>query len=178
MCSRYPGWWGGEEVTYTGPTTDPGLTSSGANSTIIQVGNFTGGNATIDASGSMSGFAGVTGVSNGVSGLFATAVGDGNATVIYRGGTIDVSGTFANGIFAAAGEGGMATVTTDPGTIIKVTSTSGEPLKPGIAVDSAGTAAAGGAATGERGVNNPDARSRGRRSQSSQRRYRYSGIQL
>jgi len=98
---------GGEaKVTYTGPTTDPGLTSSGANSTIIQVGNFTGGNATIDASGSMSGFTGVTGVSNGVSGLFATAVGDGNATVIYRSGTIDMSGTFANGIFAAAGEGG------------------------------------------------------------------------
>src|SRR5262249_44827386 len=85
-------------------------------------------------------------VANGISGLFAAAGGNGNATVNYHSGTIDVSGIFSNGIFAT---GASATVTTDPGTMINVTSLTGEPLKPGIAVDSGGTAAAGNALTAD-----------------------------
>ena len=83
--------------------------------------------------------------SNGISGLFASAGGEnGNAFVHYRRGTIDVSGTFSNGIFAS---GASVTVITDPGTTIAVTSVAGEPLKPGIAIDAFGTAAAGQALT-------------------------------
>ena len=48
------------------------------------------------------------------------------------------------GIFAS---GASVTVITDPGTTIAVTSVAGEPLKPGIAIDAFGTAAAGQALT-------------------------------
>ena len=53
-------------------------------------------------------------------------------------------GNFANGIFAS---GDSATVITDPGTTIIVTSVTGEHLKPGIALDVFGAAAAGHALT-------------------------------
>ena len=72
------------------------------------------------------------------------ATGVGNASVLYRSGTINMSGKFANGIFAS---GNSATVITDPGTTIIVSELTGEPLKPGIALDSFGTAAAGHALT-------------------------------
>ena len=62
----------------------------------------------------------------------------------YSSGTIDVSGNFANGIYAA---GNSATVTTASGTTITVLSVTGERLKPGIALDAFGTAAAGNALT-------------------------------
>ena len=60
-----------------------------------------------------------SGIPNGISGLFATAE-DGNAVVRFHSGTITAEGFFANGIFAAGGPVGSATVTTDPGTTIIV----------------------------------------------------------
>jgi hypothetical protein len=138
-------------VTYNGPATGFGITATGtANSTLIQAcandacgfGNPVDGNATIDAAGNLKGIVvGNTALVQGlgITGLFAAAGGDnGNATVNYHRGTIDVQGTFSNGIFAA---GNAATVTTDPGTSIIVRSLNGEKLKPGIAVDAFGLGA-------------------------------------
>ena len=62
----------------------------------------------------------------------------------YSRGTIAVRGNFANGIYAA---GDSATVTTASVTTITVLSVTGENLKPGIALDAFGTAAAGNALT-------------------------------
>ena len=62
-------------------------------------------------------------------------------------------GNFANGIYAA---GDSATVNTAPGTTITVLSVTGERLKPGIALDAFGTAAANQALTATRGVDNQD----------------------
>jgi hypothetical protein len=115
-------------VTYDGP----GVTSIGTTfSTAIQAQNDGPGASIIDAAGNITGVA-LGAAANGVSGLFAR--GGSSGTVNYSRGTIDVRGIFANGIFAL---GDSATVTTDPGTSIIVTSTGG-PLKPGIAVDSFG----------------------------------------
>src|SRR5260370_31622832 len=135
-------------VTYNGP----GLSSSGAFSTVIQANNLAAnGNASIDASGNISGFF----VPNGpgtqrFSGLFAEALGNGNASVIYRSGTISVQGDFANGIFAGADNDGSAEVTTLSGTTIIVSganpgdSSPTQPVKPGIDSESDGGAAAHG----------------------------------
>jgi hypothetical protein len=112
---------GNASVTYNGP----GLSSTGANSTDIQAQSLNG-NATIDASGNMSGHVltnPATGANDTFVGLFANAGGDGNASVTYRSGTIDVQGRFSNGIFAGADGNGTAQVTTEPGTTIIVRGT-------------------------------------------------------
>jgi outer membrane autotransporter protein len=142
-------------VIYDGPATGPGITATGtANSTLIQacandgclLGGVVDADARIDAAGNLTGVVApsVPSISLGIGGLFARAGGDGDASVRYRRGTIDVSGTFSGGIFAS---GASATVTTDPGTTIIVRSLLGERLKPGITVDSFGTAAASQALT-------------------------------
>ena len=125
-------------VTYDGP----GVTSSGSSATVIQAVNNGAGDAFIDARGNLRGDVVGSGMPNGISGLFAQ--GGSNGTVNYTGGTIAVRGNFANGIYAA---GDSSTVTTAPGTTITVLSLTGERLKPGIALDAFGTAAAGNALT-------------------------------
>ena len=118
-------------VNYNGP----GVTSIGTTfSTVIQAENDGAGPAIIKAAGNMTGVA-LGQAANGITGLFAA--GGSNGTVNYSSGTIDVRGNFANGIFAA---GDSAFVTTGPGTTINVLSLTGERLKPGIALDSFGTA--------------------------------------
>src|SRR5262249_33660591 len=108
-------------VFYNGP----GVTSIGTTfSTVIQANNRGNADAIIEATGILTGVA-LGSDANGITGLFASAENIGNATVLYHGGTIDVRGTFANGIFAS---GNSAMVITDPGTIINVTSVSGEKL--------------------------------------------------
>ena len=88
---------GNASVTYNGP----GLSSSGTNSTDIQAQSLNG-NASIDASGNMSGHVTSTQSSeNTFVGLFAKRA-IGNASVIYRSGTINVQGRASNGIFAGA----------------------------------------------------------------------------
>ena len=134
-------------VTWTGQH----LTSSGQNSTGIQADNRGFGNASIDASGNISGS---VGASDGFTflGLDAVAGDDtptvlggfrdimgvavrgvtGDASVIYRSGTIDVQGNFASGIFASADEG-SATIATLAGTTIIVSQQfSTDTLQPGI----------------------------------------------
>jgi outer membrane autotransporter protein len=121
-------------VIYTGSAT-PGIidinVTGTRNSTIIQAcanngcglaSNFTG-DAKIDAAGNLKGTASsnLPFLTTGIIGLDAVAGGDGgNATVIYRRGTIDVSGSDSAGIFASGGSG--ATITTLPGTSIIVSS--------------------------------------------------------
>jgi hypothetical protein len=80
-------------------------------------------------------------------GLDANAENTGNALVHYRSGTIEVSGNFAVGIFAFAGDG-SATVITDPGTTVIVNAIDPVlggpfPVKPGIDAESTGTKADG-----------------------------------
>jgi outer membrane autotransporter protein len=138
-------------VNYNGLAT-PGITDinviGGPNSTAIQAcandgcgfGNAVDANVIINAGGNLTGIGPLNAppsIGNGIAGLFAASGGNGDATVNYHRGTIDVSGTFANGIFAA---GVAATVTTDPGTTIIVRSPNGEELKPGIAIDAFGGA--------------------------------------
>jgi hypothetical protein len=119
-------------VNYNGP----GVTSIGTTfSTVIQAENDGAGPAIINAAGDMKGVA-LGSAANGITGLFA--IGGSSGTVNYTSGTIDVRGTFANGIYA---NGDSATVTTAIGTKIIVTSETGERLKPGIALDTSGTAA-------------------------------------
>ncbi len=66
-------------------------------------------------------------------GLFANAGGDGNASVIYRSGTINVQGRASNGIFAGADGNGTAEITTLPGTTIIVSGTNpGESIRPSL----------------------------------------------
>jgi hypothetical protein len=99
-----------------------GLTSSGTNSTVIQAQSLNG-NASIDASGDMSGHVTSTQSSeNTFVGLFAQAGGNGDASVTYHSGTINVQGRASNGIFAGP-DNGSATVTTLPGTTIIVSGT-------------------------------------------------------
>ncbi len=118
------------------------MTSIGTTfSTVIQAENDGAGPAIINAAGNMTGVA-LGSAANGITGLFAS--GGSNGTVNYTSGTIAVRGNFANGIYAA---GDSATVTTAPGTTITVLSLTGERLKPGIALDAFGTAAAGNALT-------------------------------
>ena len=119
-------------VTWTGQH----ITSSGANSTGIQADNRGNGNASIDASGDISGRVGTStgftflgldavaddtdsGVLGGRRDILGLAGGGlaGNASVIYRGGTINVQGNFAAGIFAST-DVGSATITTLPETTI------------------------------------------------------------
>jgi hypothetical protein len=108
-------------VTYSGP----GLTSSGTESTGIQADNRGNGNATIVASGNITGTPGVGG--SGFYGLIAhagdsvfTQSGAGNASVTYNSGTINVFGDRPRGIVAWAEGDGSAMVITGPGTVINV----------------------------------------------------------
>ena len=142
---------GDASVTYTGP----GLSSSGANSTDIQAQSLNG-SAKIDASGNMSGHVltnPATGANDTFVGLFADAAGNGNASVTYRSGTIDVQGRFSNGIFAGAEGNGTAQVDTLPGTTIIVRGTlpgeitPSQSLTAGITAELGGAAAAGSAIT-------------------------------
>lgn len=141
-------------MTYNGPANGPGLSSSGTNSTDIQAQSLNG-NAAIDASGNMSGHVTSTQSSeNTFVGLFAAGGGpDGNASVIYRSGTIDVQGRAANGIFAGASGDGSAEITTLPGTTIIVSgtnpgdSTPTKPVTAGMSAELGGAAALGSAIT-------------------------------
>src|SRR4030095_1140141 len=117
---------GNASVTYTGAGLLPfDLRSSGTNSTVIQAESLFG-NAHIDAKGNMSS----SGNSNDFFfGLFAqtgaTSVTQpvpqpGDASVIYRSGTITIQGSNAVGIFAGVQTSGSAQITTLPGTTIIV----------------------------------------------------------
>jgi hypothetical protein len=123
-------------ITYNGPTT-PGTIAinsiGGAESTIIQActndgcqpGPVVNGNAFIDATGNLNGVAGGTSpnAANGMTGLSASAGGNGDATVNYHRGTLDITETdtgIAAAIFAASGDVGSATINTDLGTTIVV----------------------------------------------------------
>ena len=94
-----------------------------------------------------------TGANDTFVGLFANAGGNGNASVTYRSGTIDVQGRFSNGIFAGADGNGTAQVTTLPGTTIIVSgtlpgeSTPTQSLTAGITAELGGAAALGSAIT-------------------------------
>ena len=141
---------GDASVTYTGAGLLPfDLRSSGTNSTVIQAESLFG-NAHIDASGNMSS----SGNSNDFFfGLFAqtgaTSVSQpvphpGDASVIYRSGTITIQGSNSVGIFAGAQANGSAEITTLPGTTIIVKGNNpGDPLDPAITAEIFGTAAAG-----------------------------------
>src|SRR5262249_2831725 len=133
-------------VNYVGPANGPGITATGgANSTLIQacgndgcgLGSSADANDKTVAAGDLKGIGPSGPVGFGIGGLFAVAGGNGDASVVYSRGTIDVSGFFANGIFAS---GNSATVTTDLGTNIIVRNTAGQQAKPGIAVDVGGGA--------------------------------------
>jgi hypothetical protein len=135
---------GNASVIYTGAGLTPfDLRSSGTNSTVIQAESLNG-NAHIDASGNM--------MSSGNSndfffGLFAQtgAAGQpGDASVIYRSGTITIQGSNSVGIFAGVQTSGSAQITTLPGTTIIVSGNNpGDELDPAIAADLNGTAADG-----------------------------------
>ena len=138
---------GDASVTYTGAGLLPfDLRSSGTNSTVIQAESLNG-NANIDASGNMSS----SGHSNDFFfGLFAqtgaAAAGGqpGDASVIYRSGTITIQGSNSVGIFAGAQANGSAEITTLPGTTIIVSGNNpGDPLDPAITAELYGTAADG-----------------------------------
>jgi uncharacterized protein YhjY with autotransporter beta-barrel domain len=109
------------------------ITSSGTESTGIQADNRGAGNATIGASGNIAITPGVG--QSGVYGLIAHS-GDslflapqaGDASVTYRTGTINAFGDRPRGIVVWAEGDGSATVTTDPGTVIKISGTN----NPGI----------------------------------------------
>jgi outer membrane autotransporter protein len=116
-------------VTYTGAAA-PGVidinATGGSNSTVIQAcanagcgfGPGPDGNATITATGNLTGVFGNSGF-----GLDAVAGGNGTATVTYNGGTINLTGgSFSSGIFASGG--GDATITTMPGTAVTLNLTS------------------------------------------------------
>jgi hypothetical protein len=130
-------------VTYTGQH----LTSSGANSTVIQADNRGFGNASIYATGNLTGVNGTFG--QFIFGLDAVAGdteaevnGTGDALVRYSNGTITVSGQYAVGIFASSGLG-SATVETSSDTTIIVNALDPDlgqefPIKPGIDAESGG----------------------------------------
>jgi Autotransporter beta-domain/Autochaperone Domain Type 1 len=130
-----------------------GLSSSGTNSTVIQAQSLNG-NATINASGNMTGHVTSTQSSeNTFVGLFANAGGDGNASVTYHSGTINVQGRASNGIFAGADGNGTAEITTLLGTTIIVSGTNPGEIIPtksvtaGMSAELAGAAALGSAIT-------------------------------
>ena len=136
---------GDASVIYTGAGLLPfDLRSGGTNSTVIQAKSLNG-NARIDASGNMMSR---SGQSNDLFfGLFAQtgAAGQpGDASVIYRSGTITIQGSNSVGIFAGVQTSGSAQITTLPGTTIIVSGNNpGDPLDPAIAADLSGTAADG-----------------------------------
>ncbi len=136
---------GDASVIYTGAGLLPfDLRSGGTNSTVIQAESLNG-NARIDASGNMMSR---SGQSNDLFfGLFAQtgAAGQpGDASVIYRSGTITIQGSNSVGIFAGVQTSGSAQITTLPGTTIIVSGNNpGDPLDPAIAADLSGTAADG-----------------------------------
>jgi hypothetical protein len=136
---------GDASVIYTGAGLLPfDLRSGGTNSTVIQAESLNG-NARIDASGNMMSR---SGQSNDLFfGLFAQtgAAGQpGDASVIYRSGTITIQGSNSVGIFAGVQTSGSARITTLPGTTIIVSGNNpGDPLDPAIAADLNGTAADG-----------------------------------
>jgi len=108
-------------VTWTGDH----ITVIGTNSTGIQAENRGFGNASVDASGNISGNAGapgntLLGIKAGAGSTVTGSFGQtGDASVIYRSGTINLVGaSFSAGIFATAP--GSATITTLSGTTIKV----------------------------------------------------------
>ncbi len=109
-------------VTWSGT----GLTSSGTEATGIQADNRGIGNATIVASGNITGTPGVGGA--GFYGLIAHSGdsfpsgvnGAGNASVTYNSGTINVFGNTPRGIVVWVEGDGSASVTTSPGTVITV----------------------------------------------------------
>ena len=141
---------GDASVTYTGAGLLPfDLRSSGTNSTVIQAESLNG-NAHIDATGNLSS----SGNSNDFFfGLFAQTGATsqlqpvpmpGDASVIYRSGTITIQGSNSVGIFAGVQASGSAQITTLPGTTIIVSGNNpGDPLDPAIAADLNGTAADG-----------------------------------
>jgi outer membrane autotransporter protein len=119
-------------VTYDGL----GITATGGpNSTLIQacandgcqLFNTGDGDAKIDAAGNLTGVGGGTTPTNpnGMNGLFAAAGGQGDATVNYHRGTIDITQSdtgIAAGIFASSSDVGSATIRTDSGTTVMVSS--------------------------------------------------------
>ena len=129
-------------VTWSGP----GLSSSGTEATGIQADNRGIGNATIVASGNVTGTAGVAG--SGFYGLIAhagdsllAASGAGDSSVTYNSGTINVFGSRPRGIVVWTEGDGSASVTTAPGTVIAVSGSNNPgvdpptlPVKAGIAV--------------------------------------------
>jgi hypothetical protein len=136
------------------------LAPGGSESTGIQADNRGNGNASIDASGNITGVVGSG--SSGFYGLIAHAgdseatgvAGTGDALVHYQSGTINVSGSKPRGIVAWAEGDGSATVITEPGTTIIVSSSNpgdSSPTQPdkaaiSVQLDSA-TAVAGRAIT-------------------------------
>jgi autotransporter family porin len=137
------------------------ISAFGQNSTGIQAENRGAGDARIDASGNITGSVGSAGGFTFL-GLDATAADStsatvlgglrditgvpaagvvGNASIIYRSGTINVLGNFSAGIFASA-DAGSATITTLGGTSITVGQQfSTDTLQPGIdAFSDSGTA--------------------------------------
>jgi hypothetical protein len=121
-------------VTWSGPhlTSVPGGNESGG----IQADNRGIGNATIDASGTITVTPGVG--RTGAYGLIAHAgdsllvpSGAGDASVTYRSGTINAFGDTPRGIVVWAQGDGSASVTTGPGTVINVSGSN----NPGVTPD-------------------------------------------
>jgi outer membrane autotransporter protein len=143
--------WSGPQLT-TGTTVFGGGTESGG----IQADNRGIGNASIVASGNITGTPGVSGA--GFYGLIAHSgdsllapSGVGDASVTYHSGTINVFGNRPRGIVVWAEGDGSATVTTDPGTFIIVDGTNNPgvdprtlPVKAGVAVQTDSATAANG----------------------------------
>jgi outer membrane autotransporter protein len=141
--------WSGQQLT-TGTTLFGGGNESGG----IQADNRGIGNATIEASGNITGTPGVGRASfygliahSGDSLLAPSGAGD--ASVTYHSGTINVFGNRPRGIVVWAGGDGSATVTTDPGTVIIVSGSNNPgvdpptlPVKAGVAVQTDSATAA------------------------------------
>ena len=112
---------GTASVTYTGPSSGPGLIATGNESSGIQVLNFGNGNAIIEASGNVGTFDGPGDVYGLIAHAGFQSAGAGDASVTFHSGTINVSGAAPRGILAWADGNGSATVTTDAGTFINIT---------------------------------------------------------
>ncbi|MBR0692323.1 autotransporter outer membrane beta-barrel domain-containing protein [Bradyrhizobium lablabi] len=143
--------WSGSQLT-TGTTGFGGGTESGG----IQADNRGIGNATIAASGNITGTPGVG--QSGFYGLIAHSgdsllapSGAGDASVTYNSGTINVFGNRPRGIVVWAEGDGSASVTTAPGTVISVNGSNNpgvdpptQPVKAAIAVQTDSATAANG----------------------------------
>ena len=102
----------------------------------------------------------------------------GDASVIYRSGTITIQGSNSIGIFAGAQANGSAEITTLPGTTIIVSGNNpGDPLDPAITAELDGTAAAGREITVDAASTINMFGSRDSQFQSFQRPNRYSGAE-